>query len=327
MTYPMADAATSTSAPTNAPVKRDPCTSPGQDRGPATQDPPSGADATVRKHPTRMAFIGTSDYRNSAGSSQDDGLKPMDSIEDIRRIYDLIQSFPIVPKESFRCALNDRFTRSNLVNRLTELRRLLGPRFYYLGGHADWCGERREFDYLFGHNAKSGNVNHAAQRISATELGALLVDPTSPIPVQMILITDFCNSFNFLRLPWVLQGTADGKFFWERSEDYVPGVWNDDHKILQFASGEKGAITYSFGSCGSIFTREFYNAEHTGEGSAKAPVSLSKRMSLIRDGMNTFIAAYNSKNSLAIRQIPQAYASHPFDLDCPSTLPDLLRRL
>ncbi|KAG9079105.1 hypothetical protein FRC06_007951, partial [Ceratobasidium sp. 370] len=250
MTFPLADTATSTSAPTASPVQEDPCASPGQARGLATQDPSSGMDAAVRKHPTRsssqvsssglsstlygralVAFMGTSDYRNSAASSQDDGLKPMKSREDIERVSDLIQSFPIVPKESFRCALNKQFTKSNLVNHLTELRQLFGPRFYYLGGHADWCGERREFDYLFGHNAKNGNVNHAAQRISATELGALLVDLTSPIPVQMILITDFCNSFNFLRLPWILQRAADGKFFWEKSEDYVPGAWNDDHKI------------------------------------------------------------------------------------------------
>ncbi|KAG8745063.1 hypothetical protein FRC10_008915 [Ceratobasidium sp. 414] len=108
------------------------------------------------------------------------------------------------------------------------------------------------------------------------------------------------------------QTAADGEFFWEQSEDYVPGTWNHDHKILQFASGERGATTYSFGSCGSIFNREFYNAEHTGENSAKAPVSLSRRMELICDGANGFLEAYSSKNGSVVRQVPQAYASHPF---------------
>ncbi|KAG9102312.1 hypothetical protein FS749_007195 [Ceratobasidium sp. UAMH 11750] len=127
-------------------------------------------------------------------------------------------------------------------------------------------------------------------------------------------------------LPWTLRRAADGKFFWEKSEGYVPGVWSEDHKILQFASGEKGAATYSF-KCGSIFTREFYNAEHTGENSGKAPVSLSRRMELIRNGVNKFLEAYNSKNGMAVHQVPQAYASHQFDLDDLNTLPSLLHSL
>ncbi|KAG9102313.1 hypothetical protein FS749_007196 [Ceratobasidium sp. UAMH 11750] len=206
MTYPLADIATSTSAPTAVPVQEGQCAPPCLDCLPGTS---SDLDTTVRKRPTRsssqvsssglssslygrapVAFMGTSDYQFSARSPQGDELEPMNSKEDIARIVDLIRSFPVIPKDSFRHALNEQFTKSNLVNCLTKLRRLLGPRFYYFGGHADWREERGEFDYLFGHDAKSGNVNDPARRISSTELSGLLVDPASPIPTQMILITD-----------------------------------------------------------------------------------------------------------------------------------------
>jgi hypothetical protein len=272
--------------------------------------------------------MATSDYQSAVESPQDDELKPMTSERDIQRMHGLIRSFLMVSKGSFRHALNKQFTKSKLTNELTELRRLSSPRFYYLGGHAEWREEQGDFDYIFGHDAKTGNVSNPARRLSSKELSELLIDPASPIPIQMILITDFCSSFNFLRLPWTLQRAADGKFFWEQSSGYVPGTWNDDHKILQFASGERGAATYSFESCGSIFNREFYNAEHTGENSG---VSLSRRMELIYGGINRFLEEYNLKKDLkkgsAIRQVPQVYASHQFDLDRPSTLPNLLLSL
>ncbi|KAG8679516.1 hypothetical protein FRC08_016936, partial [Ceratobasidium sp. 394] len=254
--------------PETAPVQVHPCLPPHLDHGPATtQAPPSSMVTTTRKRQgsssrlsnslyghSPAAFVGTSDYRNSVGPSQDNGIKPMNSREDIDRMFDLIRSFPGVPEHNLRYALNQEFTKSNVVNYLTALRRLPGPRLYYLGGHADWCEERGEFDYLFSHDIKNSKVNDPPQSISSTELSGLLVDPASPIPIQMILITDFCYSFNLLRLPWALRRTTDGKYLWEKSEHYVPGARANGHRILQFASGEKGAVTYSF-KRGSIFTR------------------------------------------------------------------------
>ncbi|KAG8679590.1 hypothetical protein FRC08_016881, partial [Ceratobasidium sp. 394] len=258
----------SASPPETAPVQGNPCPLPRLDYRPATtQAPPSGVGTTTRKRQgssSRLSnslyghslatFVGTSDYRHSAGSSQDNSLKPMNSSEDIARMFDLIQSFPGVPEHNLRYALNQEFTKSNVVKYLTELRPLPGPRLYYLGGHAEWCGERGEFDYLFNHDIKNSKVNDPPQSISSTELSGLLVDQASPIPIQMILITDFCHSFNLLRLPWALRRTTDGTYLWEKSEHYVPGARANGHRILQFASGEKGAATYSF-KHGSIFTR------------------------------------------------------------------------
>ncbi|QRV85052.1 hypothetical protein RhiJN_13068 [Ceratobasidium sp. AG-Ba] len=80
----------------------------------------------------------------------------------------------------------------------------------------------------------------------------------------MILITDFCYSFNFLvylgRFGSVV-GNTSGK-----NEESISGTWNEENKILaHFAAGSKGASTYTFDSAGSLFLREFCNAEHVGE--------------------------------------------------------------
>ncbi|KAG8745062.1 hypothetical protein FRC10_008914 [Ceratobasidium sp. 414] len=127
----------------------------------------------------------TSDYRNSLKSPEDDELKPMTSEQDIRRIYDLIQSFPVVLKGNFRHALNERFSKSKLIKDLTELRRLSGPRFYYRMWAVTLSGAKNE-ENLFGHDAKRSSISDPSRRLSSNELSGLLVDPASPIPIQMI---------------------------------------------------------------------------------------------------------------------------------------------
>ncbi|KAG8773976.1 hypothetical protein FRC12_002203, partial [Ceratobasidium sp. 428] len=161
-------------------------------------------------------------------------------------------------------------------------------------------------------------TNNSSQGIKSNELGRLLVDLASPLPVNMTLITDFCYAFNFLFLPYTIRRNSDGNYFWDDSAEFSGRTWNPEHKIVHFTGGAKGASTTSFKSTGSLFTREFYNA---GTGT---DLSLSQRMDTIQKGVDQFLGEYNKTRKVNLQQEIQLYSSHKFDLSNPTSLTNLL---
>ncbi|KAG8778386.1 hypothetical protein FRC12_024998, partial [Ceratobasidium sp. 428] len=161
-------------------------------------------------------------------------------------------------------------------------------------------------------------ADNSSQGIKSNDLSRLLVNLTSPLPVNLTLITDFCYAFNFLSLPYTLRRNSDGSYFWDDSAEYSGRAWNPEHKILHFTGGAKGAATTSFKSTGSLFTREFYNA---GVG---MDLPLSQRMDTIQKGVDRFFGEYNEKRKVNLQQEIQLYSSHKFDLSNPASLTNLL---
>ncbi|QRV99142.1 hypothetical protein RhiJN_27161 [Ceratobasidium sp. AG-Ba] len=262
-----------------------------------------------------LIVIITTDYR----LFPDTEIKTLDAAKDTERLNGLIQTIPFVSREVLHTACHRRFTKARAVKMLDSVRPSPLPKLVYLGGHANLSLDGESFEYIPDDYTKSD----PSRIISSTQLREMLVDSNGSHPTKMILITDFCYSFNFLRLPWTLWKRG-GEYFWEKSEESTSGTWNEENKILHFAAGSKGASTYTFDSAGSLFLREFCNAEHVG-GVGK---SLSNRMSTIQRGILEYCHAHHSDApGVRVHQHPQLYASHPFDLDEPATLAELLRSL
>ncbi|KAG9124919.1 hypothetical protein FRC07_009730 [Ceratobasidium sp. 392] len=199
----------------------------------------------------------------------------MDSKLDIRRMLDLARTkFHFTSDKNIIHVLNKHLTNKTLIKKLQALGSAPGSKFVYVGGHATWDGQ--EFTYLPVDYAKGGNSDDMTpQGITSKELGRLLADGSAP-RINMILVTDFCYAFNFLFLPYVLR-KSNGSYFWEESQEFVSCTRKPEHIILHFTGGDKGCTTNSFVNIGSLFAREFYNAE--GEAAkADRPLSLSERM-------------------------------------------------
>ncbi|KAG8678264.1 hypothetical protein FRC09_019978, partial [Ceratobasidium sp. 395] len=218
-------------------------------------------------------FIATSDYTGLSWSdskpSEVRESMEMNSVLDARRVADLARGSRSLLNLS--SALDKDLTKKTLIKRLTRFQSGHGPKLVYIGGHATLDGQ----DFTFLPVDCVNGTNNSSQGIKSNELGRLLVDLASPLPVNMTLITDFCYAFNFLFLPYTIRRNSDGNYFWDDSAEFSGRTWNPEHKIVHFTGGAKGASTTSFKSTGSLFTREFYNA---GTGT---DLSLSQRMDTI----------------------------------------------
>ncbi|KAG8723456.1 hypothetical protein FRC09_003262 [Ceratobasidium sp. 395] len=261
-------------------------------------------------------FIAKSDYKGlSWGDNKPLEVREsmeMNSVLDARRIADLARGS--CSRLNFHSALDGDLTKKTLTKRLTRFRSGHEPKFIYISGHATSDGQ----DFTFLPIDCVNDAGNSSQGIKSNELGRLLVDLASPLPVNMTLVTDFCYAFNFLSLPYVLRRNSDGSYFWDDSAEFSSHAWSPEHKILHFTSGATGASTTIFEGTGSLFTREFYNA------GVDTDLSLSQRMDTIQKGVDQSLGEYNRKRKLNLQQEIQLYSSHKFDLNNPTSFTDLL---
>ncbi|KAG9123188.1 hypothetical protein FRC07_000127, partial [Ceratobasidium sp. 392] len=252
----------------------------------------------------------------------------MDSKWDIRRMLNLAQTqFHFASEANISHLLNKNLTMDSLNKKLTHFRSQYGPKFAYGNMIPDSLRRSEQPTLLFTQQlavmqfrmmvnissvylptdyAEGASTDNLFPRgIKSNELGRLLLDPASPDPTRMILVTDICYASNFLSLPYALRRSGD-TFYWHELKEANSRGQEAEHRILHFTGGAPSTATYSFKKAGSLFVREFYNV---GVGEA---VSLSDRIKKMQNGVNAYLEKYNTARGQNLHQEMQLYSSHKF---------------
>lgn len=170
----------------------------------------------------------------------------------------------------------------------------------YFAGHVENCNN--ELYYL------SADLGYIKPRgISFSEIRELLLEDSTPRP--LLLITDFCECENILRLPYVL--FDDGvNAHWEEIKACDPLSWATEKQMLHFAATDVGQAAQEFKSTGGLFTNKFCKIPPHEE------MTLLERSRDIQMRMDRFLKEYAAMkgSEVPIVQQHRIYSSHKLDL-------------
>lgn len=192
--------------------------------------------------------------------------------------------------------------RGQLVRDALQIPRT-SSRMLYIGGHT--TRQNGEPVYLPADCYEAGPQT-VALGLPFSEMRDLLLKDSLPRP--LLLVTDFCDGGNVLRLPYVLCYDS-AESYWKETNDCVPSDWPSEKTILHYAAADKDREAHEFTTIGGIFTREFCNI------SPRKHMSLAERSRSIRNGMDTYFNEYELDRGIRLEQKHQVYSSHKLDLN------------
>ncbi|CAE6454389.1 unnamed protein product, partial [Rhizoctonia solani] len=196
----------------------------------------------------------TIDYESSPRDHSDWANKPEFTLiaasKDRDTIWDTLMRVGF-NAEDIRCLSDEEASNSNINYELNRICRASGPTTIYIQGHGlALPNERIEFlphDYY---------MNAPFHGIRCYDLQSALSPRQGRPAAQRLIITDFCQAYNFNCLPYVLKFDHNETPYWDVSDEWRDPGYEPSFSdtVVHFAAGSRGEITYENKS-GGIFTQ------------------------------------------------------------------------